>query len=341
MLTSQMDKSIYDSHKRDVTSVAFVWICDRVDTDIDATLDLYLGAMRAEPLPWSLVVINNGLGELATEQITSKLQTESIDSTLINFNVHSPESTALTIGMREAKGDVIVLLPGYAQADPHDIPRMMDAIHNGADYVASRRSPRIDSKQSQHKSRLFNAITRWFSGLDVNDINSGLRVMRRDVIESLPLYGDLHIYLPILAARQGFSVCEVPVRHLEERQSLHGHGISVYPRRALDLLTLFFLMRFTHKPFRFFGGIGTGLLAVGGLMNLVLAIQKVIFDKTLADRPMLVLATLLMVLGVQMFSLGLIGELIIFVNAGGVKDYQIEHVYESNATAAANEEFET
>jgi len=339
MLTSQMDKSIYDSHKRDVTSVSFVWICDRIDSDIDATLDLYLDAMRAEPLPWSLVVINNGLGERVTERISSKLQAESIDSTLINFNVHSPESTALAIGMRETSGDVIVLLPGYAQTDPRDIPRMMDAIHNGADYVASRRSPRIDSKQSQRKSRLFNTITRWLSGLDVNDINSGLRVMRRDVIESLPLYGDLHIYLPILAARQGFSVCEVPVRHLEERQSLHGHGISVYPRRALDLLTLFFLMRFTHKPFRFFGGIGTGLLAVGGLINLVLAIQKVIFDETLADRPMLVLATLLMVLGVQMFSLGLIGELIIFVNAGGVKDYQIEHVYESNATAEPDEEF--
>ena len=122
-------------------------------------------------------------------------------------------------------------------------------------------------------------------------------------------------------------------------EHLRTYRVPVSIRELLDLLTLFFLMRFTHKPFRFFGGIGTGLLAVGGLINLVLAIQKVIFDETLADRPMLVLATLLMVLGVQMFSLGLIGELIIFVNAGGVKDYQIEHVYESNATAEPDEEF--
>ena len=98
--------------------------------------------------------------------------------------------------------------------------------------------------------------------------------------------------------------------------------------RALDLLTLFFLIRFTQKPFRFFGGIGSGLLASGGVINLMLGIQRVFLQKSIADRPMLVLGALLMVLGIQMLSLGLIGELIIFVKAGGVADYQVEHVFE-------------
>lgn len=329
MLTRTAESSIYDASKRSIESVSFVWIFDRNDVDVEPILDQFLKAMNAEPLPSKLVVINNGLGERIAHRISSRLESESIESTVINFNVRSPESTALSIALRETSGDAVVLLPAYPQSDPRDISRMMDALHNGLDYVASRRTPRVDSKQQQRKSVLFNMVTRWFSRIDVHDINSGLRVMRREVIEHLPLYGDLHIYLPILAARQGFSVGEVPVRHLQELPSPSGHGSSVYLRRALDLLTLFFLMRFTQKPFRFFGGFGTGLLVTGGLINLVLAIQKLIFHDALADRPMLVLATLLMVLGIQMFSLGLIGELIIFVNAGGVKDYQIEHVHEA------------
>lgn len=331
MLTPHTEISIYDSSDETVNCVSFVWICDRPDTDIDATLDRYIKAMHAEKLPWTMTVVSNGVGHAATYKIAQRLKAEAIDAKIINFNVRSPESTALSIALREATGDVIVLLPSYPQSDPADIPRMMDAIHGGLDYVASWRTPRIDSKPEQRKSQLFNSVTRWFSGLEIHDINSGLRVMRRDVIESLPLYGDLHIYLPILASRQGFKVGEVPVRHLEERHGLHSHGLRVYPRRAFDLLTLFFLMRFTQKPFRFFGGIGTALLTLGGGINLVLAIQKVWFHDTLADRPMLVLATLLMVLGIQMFSLGLLGELIIFINAGGVKDYQIKQVYETNS----------
>jgi glycosyltransferase involved in cell wall biosynthesis len=331
MLIREPDLSILNSSQRAVCSVSFLWICDRNDADFEATLDRYIEAMQTEMLPWSLVVINNGLGDQVTHRISAKLSKESIDSTIINFSVQSPQSTALSVALKQSTGDAVVVLPAYPQADPRDISRMMDAMHNGLDYVASWRTPRVDSIGSQQKSKLFNAITRWCTGIEIHDINSGLRAMRREVIENLPLYGDLHISLPILASRQGYKVGEVPVRHLEERESLGGHGISVYPRRALDLLTLFFLMRFTQKPFRFFGGIGTGLLATGGLINLMLAAQKLFFHGTLADRPMLVLATLLMVLGIQMFSLGLIGELIIFVNAGGVKDYEIEHVYESNS----------
>lgn len=332
MLTHDTELSIY-SAKKPITSVSFVWICDRGDADINTTLSRFIEAMHAETAPWTLTVVNNGVGATAAHRIASRLKNEEIESKLINFAVRSPESTALSIALQQTTGDVIVLLPAYPQSDPKDLPRMMDAIHNGMDYVASWRSPRIDSKREQRKSKLFNAVTRWFSGLDIHDINSGLRVVRREVIENIPLYGDLHIYLPILASRQGFSVGEVPVRHLEERPGLgpSARGIGVYPRRALDLLTLFFLMRFTQKPFRFFGGLGTGLLTTGGIINLALAVQKLWFHDSLADRPMLVLATLLMVLGIQMFSLGLLGELIIFVNAGGVKDYQIEQVYEANS----------
>ena len=331
MLTHSGQPEICEPERRAATSIAFVWVCDRVEIDYEQTLDLYLEVLRAETLPWTLTIVLNGLGDDVRNAIKQKLKQEMIDAKIIDFSRQTPESNVLTVALKNSTADAMVLLPGYPQSDPADIPKMIDALQGGLDYVASFREHRVDSGREQRRSRLFNYLTRLITGIELRDINSALRVFRREIIDSVPLYGDLHIYLPILAARQGFQVGEVPVRHLEERPGISGQiGMGVYLRRALDLLTLFFLMRFTQKPFRFFGGIGSFLLVTGGVMNLVLALQKLVFRDELADRPMLVLATLLMVLGIQMFSLGLIGELIIFVNAGGVKDYQIENTYESN-----------
>ncbi len=330
MLTRETDLSIYHPTQRQLNAVSYIWICDR-EEDIDQTLDQYIAAINEQSLPGNLVVINNGLGDRISQEMSHKLKDEGVDAAIINFNVRTAESSALTLALKQTSGDIVVLLPSYPQSDPRDVARMIDAVNDGYDYVASWRTPRVDSRKEQRRSSIYNTLTRWLSGIEIHDINSGLRVMRREVVADLPLYGDLHIYLPILAARQGFRIGEVPVRHLEERPNSTDSFLAVYLRRALDLLSLFFLMRFTQKPFRFFGGIGAGLLATGGLINLWLAIQKIVFADTLADRPMLVLGTLLMVLGIQMFSLGLIGELIIFVNAGGVKDYQIEHVYETDS----------
>ena len=318
--------------KNTASSISYIWMLTDNSGDVEATIDCYANAIQEQSLPGSLTVVNNGLGDRISHLVSQRLRQNQIPATMVNFNVASPESVVFTMALKETSGDIVVVLPSYPQSDPQDISRMLDALNDGLDYVASWRTPRVDSKKEQRRSSLFNSITRLLSGIELHDINSGLRVMRREVVADLPLYGDLHIYLPILAARQGFRVGEMPVRHLEERAASSGRVSGIYLRRALDLLTLFFLIRFTQKPFRFFGGIGAGLLTLGGGINLVLAIQKLFFSASLSDRPMLVLATLLMVLGIQMFSLGLIGELIIFVAAGGVKDYQIEHVYETDPT---------
>ena len=331
MLTHETDLSVYHPTQKQANSISYIWILNHNTGDVESVLDCYVQAIQEQDLPGSLILVNNGLGDRVTHLVSQRLQQDQIPVTVVNFNVRSPESVVLTMALKETTGDIVAMLPSYPQSDPRDLARMLDAINDGLDYVASWRTPRVDSQKEQTRSSLFNRIIRWLSGIELHDINSGLRVMRREVVADLPLYGDLHIYLPILAARQGFRVGEVPVRHLEERAGASGSVLTIYMRRALDLLTLFFLMRFTQKPFRFFGGVGAGLLATGGIINLILAIQKIVFADSLADRPMLVLATLLMVLGIQMFSLGLIGELIIFVGAGGVKDYQIEQVYETGS----------
>lgn len=327
-MSTEKDLSIFSADDDSIRSLTCIWTCNQDDDDFAGTLDQYLKAMIETGLELQLIVINNGLGSRASNRLLEALEETSIPTTTVNFSSPSPESTALVAAFRHTTGDVIALFPPYPQSDPRDVPRMLEAVRNGLDYVASWRTPRVDAHREQWKSRCFNLLTRWFSGIRLHDINSGLRMMRREVVQDLPLYGDLHIYLPILAAQQGFTVGEVPVRHLEERPSASGHGTGVYGRRALDLLTLFFLVRFTQKPFRFFGSIGGGLLAAGGVLNVLLAIQKIFYDGTLANRPILVFATLLIVLGIQLFSLGLIGELIIFVSAGGFSEYRVQNIYE-------------
>jgi hypothetical protein len=142
----------------------------------------------------------------------------------------------------------------------------------------------------------------------------------------MPLYGDQHRFAPLLADRLGFRIKEVDVRQSSKEKSWRVYPFGVYPRRLLDLLTVFFLVKFTKKPLRFFGLIGAGTFVIGGLIMLYLVIERLFFGSALADRPALLLSSLLVVLGVQIFALGLIGELIIFTHAKHIKEYTIDEV---------------
>jgi hypothetical protein len=204
---------------------------------------------------------------------------------------------------------------------------MLQEVEKGADYVATWRTPRVDSKWGSGSSHLFNSMVRGLTGVPLHDLNSGLRVLRRRLAKAVPVYGDLHRFWPVLAARKGFRVVEVPVQHLEERRGPGPLGVGAYARRALDLLTLFFLVKFTEKPLRFFGLFGAGALAAGGLLGGVLCVQRY-FGRALSDRPMLIFAVLLIVLGIQLFALGLLGELIIFTRGKRLREYQVEKVFE-------------
>ena len=326
-----------DGASRPLRDLSFVWICSRDEPFVTDALDAWIQIVAGQEIPSELIVVSNGLGDAFRETVTEKLGQSGLRWTVVNLHRPCSASMRLAAAFRHAAGDGIVLLPGYLQTEPSDVEKLIAELRGGSDYVASWRVDRVDSDTEQRRSRAFNLLTRWISGAGVHDVNCGLRAMRREVLSELPLYGDLHLFLPILAARRGLRVTEVQVRHLEERNEDVGNPVGVYLRRGLDLLTMFFLLRFTEKPFRFFGGLGTGLVAAGGLANAVLAIQRIVFEQPLANRPMLVLATLMVVLGIQMFSLGLLGELIIFVNAGGNSDYAVENVFKSPRSASKSE----
>ena len=235
------------------------------------------------------------------------------------------EATSLMIGFEHASGSVIVTLPAYSQVDGCEIAKLVRALES-ADIVVGCREPRASNWFQTLRRRVFHGILRSVTGLHFRDLGCGARAMRRKILEEIRLYGDQERFLPVLAERQGFRVTEVAVRQSKNDRRQEAYSPRSYTRGFLDIFNVFFLVRFTKRPLRFFGMIGVSTLSVGILELLYLVVERLYLHIPLADRPALLLASLLIVLGVQIFALGLLGELIIFTHAGGSKDYQIDRV---------------
>jgi hypothetical protein len=224
------------------------------------------------------------------------------------------DTTLLRTGAERASYDVFLTLPAYPRIEADALIDVAEPVLRGSSMSVARRWPRRDSWLNRLQNRIFHVLASSAAGgHSINAVACGVRAIRRDVFESLPMYGDFHRFLPFFALRQGYRVDEVKApQHVEDRQP-RIYPYSVYLHRVLDVFGLYFLMRFTEKPLRFFGLVGGGSFLLGSAIVLVLAVQR-IQGQALADRPILLLGVLLMVLGVQAVALGLIGEIIVHVN---------------------------
>jgi glycosyltransferase involved in cell wall biosynthesis len=248
------------------------------------------------------------------------------------------ESAALTVGMEQARGEIIVTLAPYFQIEPHGLGEAIREIDAGTDLVVGCRSPRIDSWFNRCQTRIFHWIVNLVAGTRFRDISSGFRVMRQEVAGELPVYGGIHRFYPVLALRRGFKVRELDVPQRSEDAPTRYYGVAVYLKRLLDVLTVFFLIKFTHRPLRFFGVVSL-LLAVPGLaITVYLGIYRLLGLGPIAQRPLLLLGVLLIVLGIQLLSIGLIGEIIIFTHARKLREYRIAEVIRRPAEVATGEE---
>jgi glycosyltransferase involved in cell wall biosynthesis len=233
------------------------------------------------------------------------------------------ESTAITAGLDLAKGDVVLTLPAYYQVESSVIPSLIDALTE-SDVAVAARNRSNDSLFRRVQGWVFNRLVSWLTSQRFRDLGCGARALRRVVISDLNLYGDQHRFLPILVSQLGYRVVEVDAQQDMRDVGTRIYGPGVYIRRLLDILTVFFIAKFTKKPLRFFGLIGSVIAGFGSLVVLVLVIQRLLGDVGLAERPALILGSLLVVLGIQLFAIGLIGELIIFTHARHIKEYQVE-----------------
>jgi len=235
------------------------------------------------------------------------------------------EAAALDAGIGIARHERILVLPPYHQVEPTALDRVLGSLED-ADMVVCRRWPRRDSLWDRMQTALFRTIVHWTTGERLEDLGCGVRAFRKSIMKEISLYGEQHRFLPLLARQRGFRVKQVDLPQSAREKRWRVYAPGVYLRRMLDLLTVFFLSRFTRKPLRFFGLIGSGLMALGLLVLLYLTGERIFGDVPLADRPALLLGALLLVLGVQSFALGLIGELIIFTHAGTVREYTVDRI---------------
>ena len=254
-----------------------------------------------------------------------RLMSDGHRITVVSLTRTFGEATALMAGFEQASGRVIVTLPSYHQIEAGDVSKLVAALSD-CDLVVARRWPRAGGIFERVRRQAFHGLLAWVTGLRFRDLGCGARAMNRRVLEEIQLYGDQHRFLPVLADRQGFRVTEVDIRQSPMDRYEGIYEPRVYARGFLDIFTIFFLVRFTKKPLRFFGMIGVSLFAIGALLVGWLVVERLFFGHGLTQRPALLLSTLLVVLGLQLFALGLLGELIIFTHAKQVRDYQIDSV---------------
>lgn len=241
------------------------------------------------------------------------------------------DATALQVGFEQSSGKLILTLPSYKQVDEKDIPKLIQAVNN-KDMIVSWRWPRLDGILNNIQSGVFNKLIKWIVGSDFHDLKCVVKVFRREVLDQIYMYGDQDRFLPLLANKYGFKVEEVKVTQAKKDAVQKFYPFANYIARFLELISIFFLVKFTKKPIRFFGSTGLITFAMGFVLAVILFVERVFFGVALADRPILLVSILLMIFGIQAFAIGLVGELIIFTHAKDLKDYIIETVIDYENT---------
>ena len=236
------------------------------------------------------------------------------------------EATCLNVGIEHATGDTILTLPGYRQVDVLELPKLLAALDTH-DMAVACRYPRGDGFFNRLQSQIFSYSVNSISGLRLEDAGCTVRVFPKRVLQEIDLYGDVHRFIPLLAYRQGFDVKEVKLAQAAADKSARVYSPGIYLRRVLDLLNIYFLIRFTKKPFRFFGFIGAVSSIVGGVVASWTVFEKLFMGVPLSDRPLFLIGTVLLIFGLQIILVGLIGEIIIFSSAKSKKEYVIDRIY--------------
>ena len=310
------------NEKKEIELSVIIPITERFDPVTELFYE-YKRGIDATGLKYEIIYVLDGNRPQALKKLTEIQKTESIS--IITLAKWFGEATALNAAFSKARGDVLLTLPAYQQVEVDQIPKMIDALAD-CDMVLARRWPRNDSIFNRLQARLFNFLLRLSTDLTIKDAGCSVRAFRRKIIDDVQLYGDLHRFFPVMAHQQGYRVIEIEVKQAKSDTHRRIYSPGLYLRRLLDLLTIFFLIKFTKKPLRFFGLVGTSLFSAGVLITLYLITERLLFDTALADRPALFLSSLLIVLGIQIIAIGLIGEIIIFTHAKDIKEYKIDKI---------------
>jgi glycosyltransferase involved in cell wall biosynthesis len=281
-------------------------------------------ALAESTVPFEIIYVDDGSTD-SSWTLLAQLGEQSSRTHAIKMRTAFGESSALAAALEIANGQQIIYYTSRVRANARDLGRLLKRLDEGADVVIGLRMPRRDSGFNQWVSKAFNYLTNRMTKLHLHDINSGVFAVRREVLDRVPFYGALNTFLPVLAHHQGYRIVEEPI------EQLAGHFASSlrpkdYVRRFLDLISVIFLSKYSKKPLHFLGFFGVILTLIGAVIDVYLFIYRLLGFGGIAGRPILLLGTVLLVIGLQMIAIGLLGEMIIFTHARQIREYNIEEI---------------
>jgi hypothetical protein len=298
----------------------------------DALVDLHerrVAALRAAGYRPSFTYVLDGDLPAARDAL-QRLAQSRLDASVIQLSRRFGEAAALIAGFANTKTELVMILPAFEQVETQSLGEVVHALAD-ADLVTVRRYPRCDSFWRRWQSRFFEALVRRAGSAKLRDPGCTVHALRRNVLEETQLYGEQHGFLPLLAANVGFKVVEIDLPQARRDASRRVEPPSTYVHRIVDILSVFFLTRFTRRPLRFFGPTGAGLGIVGFVGLAVVVAQRVLLAEPLADRPALLLCSLLVAVGLQLLAIGLVGELIVFIHARALRQYRVREIIGGDA----------
>lgn len=264
-----------------------------------------LGRMNSR---YELIFIDDGSTDRSIQVLRDLRRTDK-HIKIFRFRRNYGKSAALSVGFEKAQGNIVVTMDADLQDDPAEIPALKRKIEEGYDLVSGWKKVRHDPISKTIPSRFFNFITSVMTGVRLHDINCGLKAYKRDVVKAVNVYGELHRYVPVLAHWEGFKVGEIVVQHRARKFGKTKFGMGRFWKGFLDLLTVLFTTRYFRRPLHFFGPLGLVSITAGVIIDGVLVVQKLQGTTSLTNRPLFLVGIMLIIVGIQFFSIGLLGEM--------------------------------
>lgn len=281
--------------------------------NLTALVERNIGVLRTLNKTFEIILIDDGSHDVS-EALLRELCKQYPELRVVIFSRNYGQSAAMTAGFKQARGAIVISMDGDLQNDPGDIPKLLDKLDEGFDVVCGWRKYRQDRYVNRvMPSKIANWLISKLTGVRLHDYGCSLKAYRREFIEHLVLYGELHRFIPVLLSLHGARICEIPVNHHARKHGVSKYGIGRAPRVLLDLLLMYYFQRFANRPLHFFGKPGLLLGTTGGLIELYLLFVKFGLGEDVGQRPLLLLGFMMILIGILSIGIGILAELLVRV----------------------------
>ena len=286
-------------------------------------------AMKNITNDYEIIIVDDGSGDNTRETINNLYDNDKEHIIGICFKVNFGKATALKVGFGQARGKIIITMDADLQDDPKEIPRFIAKINEGYDLISGWKQNRKDSFIKNNSSKFYNFVTSLFSKIKLHDFNCGFKAYRSEIAKELDLYGQLHRYIPVMVGNRGYRVTEIPIHHRKRKYGKSKYGPVRFLNGFLDLLTVIILTRYFKRPAHFFGAFGFMALGIGSMIGLYITFLKFSSGSIQNRLPLLIAGILLIMVGVQLVSLGLIGEMFVKISGKEEDETKIKKIIKS------------